>query len=146
MDVPFAPIFIVVAGSLADHVPSCPPELKARLALVHVTESDDGRALAPGEWLVTRAGALRRWDGFVARGEGAAEAAQLEAVNRFAELEQGLPALRETVASAESGHSEAQEALTALQRELGKIGAALSVVQPTSSFVKANPYENSEIF
>ena len=33
-------------------------------------EADDGRTLAPGEWLVTKAGALRRWDGFVARGEG----------------------------------------------------------------------------
>ena len=107
-----------VAGSLADHVPSCPPELKARLALVHVAESDDGRALKPGEWLVTKAGALRRWDGFVARGEGAAEAARLEAENRFAELEVELPALRAAAAAAEQGQDGAQEALGVLQREL----------------------------
>ncbi len=62
-----------VADSLAAHVPGCPPELAARLALVHVADSDDGRQLKPGEWLVTKAGALRRWDGFVARGEGASK-------------------------------------------------------------------------
>src|SRR5690606_32850042 len=76
-----------VPFGLAVHVRDCPPELAARLALVHVAEEDDGRALKPGEWLVTRDGRLRRWDGFVARGEGAAEAARLEAENRFAELE-----------------------------------------------------------
>jgi chromosome segregation protein len=107
-----------VAGSLADHVPSCPPELAARLALVHVAESDDGRALKPGEWLVTKAGALRRWDGFVARGEGAAEAARLEAENRFAELEAQLPALREESNDADSAHSAANQALHLLQTEL----------------------------
>ena len=65
--------------SLLAHLSDCPGELRARLALVHCVETDDGRALAPGEWLVTRTGQLRRWDGFIARGEGAAEAAQLEA-------------------------------------------------------------------
>ena len=107
-----------VADSLADHVPSCPPELAARLALVHVSESDDGRALGPGEWLVTKAGALRRWDGFIARGEGAAEAARLEAENRFADLEQELPALRAAAEQAETAHGETQSALGELQREL----------------------------
>ncbi|MGV3554291.1 MAG: chromosome segregation SMC family protein, partial [Croceibacterium sp.] len=107
-----------VADSLAHHVPSCPPELAARLALVHYVESDDERALKPGEWLVTKAGALRRWDGFVARGEGAAEAARLEAENRFAELEQQLPALREASNSSDAAHSEAHQALHSLQRAL----------------------------
>ncbi|OZA91935.1 MAG: chromosome segregation protein, partial [Erythrobacter sp. 34-65-8] len=60
-----------VEQSLLRHVPDCPPELAVRLALVHVSPEDDGRALKPGEWLVTLAGHLRRWDGFVARGEGA---------------------------------------------------------------------------
>ncbi|WP_305095543.1 chromosome segregation protein SMC [Croceibacterium aestuarii] len=116
-----------VADSLADHVPSCPPELAARLALVHVVESDDGRSLGPGEWLVTRAGALRRWDGFVARGEGAAEAARLEAENRFADLEAELPALREAANTAETACSAASEALHALQREL--VGMEREVAQ-----------------
>ena len=107
-----------VPDSLAAHVRDCPPQLSARLALVHVAERDDGRALAPGEWLVTTAGALRRWDGFIARGEGAAEAAQLEAENRFADLAAQLPPLRETAADAEAAQVTAQEDLTTLQRAL----------------------------
>nr|WP_166174977.1 AAA family ATPase [Altererythrobacter segetis] len=120
-----------VADSLADHVPHCPPELVARLALVHVAESDDGRALKPGEWLVTRSGALRRWDGFIARGEGAAEAARLEAENRFADLEKELPALREASMAADAVHSEVHEALSALQREL--VAAEREVAQASEA-------------
>jgi len=107
-----------VAEALAKHVTDCPPQLAARLALVHVADADDGRVLAPGEWLVTKAGALRRWDGFVARGEGAAEAARLEAQNRLAELATLLPPRREALSSAESAQAEAQEELATLQREL----------------------------
>ncbi|QZH75302.1 MAG: chromosome segregation protein SMC [Erythrobacter sp.] len=107
-----------VADSLGKHVRDCPPQLAARLALVHVADADDGRALAPGEWLVTREGFLRRWDGFVARGEGAAEAARLEADNRLKELETSLPALRAASAAAENEQGVAQEALGALQRDL----------------------------
>lgn len=107
-----------VADSLAAHVTDCPPQLAARLALVHVVDHDDGRALKPGEWLVTRNGALRRWDGFVARGEGAAEAARLEAENRLTELEQQLPPRQAAVAEAEAAQAAAQDELAALQREL----------------------------
>ncbi|WFL76548.1 AAA family ATPase [Altererythrobacter arenosus] len=107
-----------LADSILDHVTSCPDELKARLALVHVAESDDGRALQPGEWLVTKGGHLRRWDGFVARGEGAAEAARLEAANRLGELEKQLPALRDAVERASVAEQETREALAALQTDL----------------------------
>ncbi|WP_404479866.1 chromosome segregation SMC family protein [Novosphingobium sp. BL-52-GroH] len=107
-----------VAESLAAHVLQCPPELAARLALVHVVEADDARALNPGEWLVTRGGVLRRWDGFVARGEGAAEAARLEAENRFAELDAKLPPLRAAVTSAEARQSTVQQDLAALSSQL----------------------------
>ncbi len=104
-----------VADSLAAHVSECPPQLAARLALVHVSASDDGRVLAPGEWLVTLTGRLRRWDGFVARGEGAAEAARLEADNRFAALEAQLPPLREALADAETRSRSVQDELAAIQ-------------------------------
>ncbi|MGZ3172509.1 MAG: AAA family ATPase [Croceibacterium sp.] len=120
-----------VADSLVDHVPHCPPELAARLALVHVVEADDGRALKPGEWLVTLTGALRRWDGFIARGEGAAEAARLEAENRFADLERELPALREASMAADAAHSSAQEALSAIQRQL--VAAERDVAQASEA-------------
>lgn len=116
-----------VADSLADHVTQCPDELAARLALVHVADADDGRDLGPGEWLVTRDGLLRRWDGFVARGEGAAEAARLEADNRFAELEGQLPALRDALAAAQSEHDrlaaeagDLQRGLVAAEREVNE--------------------------
>ena len=107
-----------IDGSLLHHVPDCPAELAARLALVLVAETDDGRALAPGEWLVTRDGRLRRWDGFIARGEGAAEAARLEAENRFAELAAELPGKRAAVDEAATLQQTAQEQLSELQRAL----------------------------
>jgi chromosome segregation protein len=104
-----------VAGSLAAQVRDCPAELAARLALVHVAPSDDGRALAPGEWLVTTAGRIRRWDGFVARGEGAAEAARLEAENRLTALEAELPGKRALVNEAEATSTAVQAELSELQ-------------------------------
>jgi len=107
-----------VADSLAAHVTDCPPELAARLALVHVKESDDGQQLSPGHWLVTTDGSLRRWDGFIARGEGGADAARLEAENRFAQLDADIPALREAVADAQSRHETVQAELSALQASL----------------------------
>ena len=107
-----------VADSLLDHITDCPDQLRARLALVHVAEEDDGRALGPGEWLVTKGGALRRWDGFIARGEGSAEAARLEAANRLADLEKQLPDLRSAAELAEAQERGAREELSALQAEL----------------------------
>ncbi|MEO6040426.1 MAG: chromosome segregation protein, partial [Croceibacterium sp.] len=107
-----------VTDSLAAHVGKCPPELAARLALVHVVDADDGRALGPGEWLVTRDGRLRRWDGFVAHGEGAAEAARLEADNRFAALDAELPGKRQAAQAAEAAQAAAQAELADLQRAL----------------------------
>ncbi|WP_379551210.1 AAA family ATPase [Qipengyuania sp. DGS5-3] len=107
-----------VPAALAEQIDDCPAELAARLALVHVATNDDGRTLKPGEWLVTLDGQLRRWDGFIARGEGAAEAARLEAENRFAELDAQLPALRDAVAKADAAQADVQEELSTVQRDL----------------------------
>ncbi|MEZ5681947.1 MAG: AAA family ATPase [Erythrobacter sp.] len=107
-----------VSDSLAAHVETCPDELRARLALVHVAEKDDGRHLEPGHALVTLAGALRRWDGLVVRGEGSAEAARLESDNRFAELDAQVPALRSAVEHANEALDSASEQLGHLQRDL----------------------------
>ena len=113
-----------LADSLLHHVPQCPPELAARLALVRVAERDDGQVLQPGEWLVTSAGHLRRWDGFIARGEGAAEAAALEAENRLAELLALVPARKQAVETA-------QNALDDVQVQLGVVSVHLGAVQKT---------------
>jgi chromosome segregation protein len=107
-----------VAENLAAQVEKCPAELAARLALVHVAEQDDGRALQPGEWLVTMDGALRRWDGFVARGEGASEAARLEAENRFATLDGQIKPLREGVAASQALHEKTSAALQDIGRDI----------------------------
>ncbi|MDF8332567.1 chromosome segregation protein SMC [Novosphingobium cyanobacteriorum] len=112
--------------ALLHHVPACPPELAARLALVRVADADEGQPLKTGEWLVTRAGHLRRWDGFVARGEGAAEAAALEAENRLEELQARLPALREAVTDADRAHEAARSGLNTVQAELAIVERTLT--------------------
>jgi len=120
-----------VKDSLAAHVTRCPAELKARLALVHVAECDDDRALAPGEWLVTKAGRIRRWDGFVTQGEGAAEAARLEAENRFTVLEGELPGKQALVAEAEAAANAVQSELSELQT--GLIASERAVAQASEA-------------
>lgn len=116
-----------VADTLALHVPDCPAELAARLALVHVAREDDGRDLAPGAWLVTLGGHLRRWDGFVARGEGAAEAARLEADNRFAVLDADIAPKRAALAQAEAAQAQATTNLA--QAATAAVAAERAVTQ-----------------
>jgi chromosome segregation protein len=98
------------ADALATHV-TAPPQLARRLAHVIVTEADDGRALAPGQRLVTRAGRLRRWDGFVAEGSGAAAAERLERLNRLAAIDLALPPTRAALAGAEADLADAERAI-----------------------------------
>ncbi|MBB3982858.1 chromosome segregation protein [Sphingobium fontiphilum] len=74
------------ASPLAAHV-DAPAELARRLAQVAVADSDEGQPLAVGQRLVTRAGLLRRWDGYVASESGAAAAERLIRINRLAEIE-----------------------------------------------------------
>ncbi len=114
-----------VADSLADHVPSCPPELAARLALVHVAESDDGRALAPGEWLVTQRrraaplGRLRRARRRRGRSGAAGSGKPLRRTRR-----PNCPLCARPSNSCGNGAcSAASEALQRLQRELVANGA-----------------------
>ena len=121
-----APPLDALPDALVHHVTRCPDELAARLALVRVADRDDGQSLAPGEWLVTRGGHLRRWDGFVARGEGAAEAAMFEARNRLAALEAMLPERRMALATAEAAHDTARVDLARVQADLAGAERALS--------------------
>ena len=87
------------ADCLADHV-SAPPELLRRLKQVAVADEDVGQPLAVGQRLVTRDGRLRRWDGFVAVGSGAAAAERLLRASRLARLAEQLPGLEAAVATA----------------------------------------------
>jgi len=98
-------------ASLADHV-QAPPALLRRLRQIAVAESDGGQALAVGQRLVTTDGRLRRWDGYVATGMGAAAAERLIRVNRLAEIETALPAAR---ASVDKAGSATEAALARMQ-------------------------------
>ncbi len=88
-------------AALAAHV-EAPHALARRLAQIFVADTDDGRALAVGQRLVTLQGVLRRWDGFVARGSGAAAAERLERLNRLRIIEAARPAAVHAVESAEA--------------------------------------------
>jgi chromosome segregation protein len=95
---------------LADHV-RAPAELVRRLRQIAVAETDEGQALAVGQRLVTRDGMMRRWDGFVAKGAGAAAAERLLRANRLAQLADELPALQQAVESATSARDDALRAM-----------------------------------
>ncbi len=100
-------------ASLADHV-EAPAALLRRLRQIGVTESDDGTIrLAVGQRLVTTDGKLRRWDGYVASGLGAAAAERLIRVNRLAEIETAMPAAGRSVEDAERRSVEARTAMDA---------------------------------
>ena len=71
-----------------------------RLKQVAVADEDEGQPLAVGQRLVTRDGRLRRWDGFVAVGAGAAAAERLLRANRLAELAAQLPEFEKAVEAA----------------------------------------------
>jgi chromosome segregation protein len=96
---PSDPVLPADIECLADHV-SAPTELARRLQQVAVVDEDRGQQLAVGQRLVTRGGALRRWDGFVATNVGAAAAERLLRKNRLTELASELPGLEGTVQQA----------------------------------------------
>ena len=103
---------------LADHV-TAPAELQRRLRQIAVVIEDLGQELAVGQRLVTRDGVLRRWDGFVALGSGAAAAERLLRVNRLAQLAADLPALE----------SAASDAASARDRTIGEMDRLRQVVE-----------------
>ncbi|MBB3764473.1 chromosome segregation SMC family protein [Sphingomicrobium lutaoense] len=88
-----------------------PPQLRRRLAMVAVADRDEGQELKAGQRLVTREGKLRRWDGFVAEGSGAAAAERLVRVNRRDALAKTMPALEKAVADAEARRKAASAAV-----------------------------------
>ena len=71
--------------ALAEYV-KAPAALARRLAQVAVADTDAGQPLAVGQRLVTVDGVMRRWDGFVTRGDGATATERLQRQNRLDEL------------------------------------------------------------
>jgi len=102
---------VLVAGPPLSNFVNSPPELARRLSQIAVVDEDNEAMLAVGQRLVTRQGKLRRWDGFVSEGTGAAEADRLVRCNRLAEIEAALP---DALASAEAAGAAVDAARAAI--------------------------------
>ncbi|SOB80968.1 condensin subunit Smc [Sphingomonas guangdongensis] len=113
---------------LAAHV-QAPAVLGRRLVQVFVVEQDDGVALAAGQRLVTTCGVLRRWDGFRARGSGAAAAERLERVNRQAALAAARPTAAAAVADADAALADLDARITAARRAAAAAEQALQAAE-----------------
>ncbi|GAB5486735.1 MAG: chromosome segregation protein SMC [Parasphingorhabdus sp.] len=105
--------------TLLDHV-DAPSELHSRLSQIFVADRDDGQPLLIGQRLVTKTGALRRWDGFVARDDGNASAERLVRINRLKELAALLSPALSKVVSAETQLTEQQEAIATIETQLSE--------------------------
>ncbi|MDX2259870.1 MAG: chromosome segregation protein SMC [Hyphomicrobiaceae bacterium] len=115
------------AEPLASFV-SAPRELTRRLSQIGIVSAEDGArlhsALAAGQMLVSRAGGLWRWDGFVAApGSPSAAARRLEIRNRIAAIE------REEALAAEAERSAAEALATANAAHTASIGRVAALRQ-----------------
>lgn len=93
-----------------------PAQLARRLAQIGIVASGDGRRLqallAPGQRLVSREGALWRWDGFTASADAPTAAAQrLAQKNRLAELDAEAVQATLVLRQAEEALAQAEQAL-----------------------------------
>ncbi len=100
---------------LAAHV-QAPGTLARRLSQILVAESDTGQPLAVGQRLVTLAGTLRRWDGYVAKSGGAAAAERLVRVNRLRAIEKERPAAVRAVDAADAELARVDESIAEARR------------------------------
>jgi len=125
---PADPVLAAGLEPLSIHA-SAPPELVRRLAQVGVATSDDGQVLAVGQRLVTPDGLMRRWDGFVVTGGGAATAERLIRANRLGELDRILPGLEVSVAEAIEARDRAAAAVEQYRREAGLARTAATAAE-----------------
>ncbi|MDX8470241.1 chromosome segregation protein SMC [Mesorhizobium sp. VK23B] len=93
-----------------------PAQLARRLAQIGIVEAADGRRLqaqlAPGQRLVSRDGALWRWDGLTASADAPTAAAQrLAQKNRLAELDAEAVQATRVVREAEEALARAEQAM-----------------------------------
>jgi chromosome segregation protein len=116
---------------LGDHV-QAPAALARRLAQIFVAESDAGQSLAVGQRLVTMAGTLRRWDGFIAKSGGAAAAERLERMNRLRALEAARPAAVRAVEDADADIARIDAAITSARAEAAEARRVLDTAETQS--------------
>ncbi|MCF1434669.1 AAA family ATPase [Agrobacterium vitis] len=120
-DDPALPAGIV---ALAAHV-SAPQALSRRLKQIGITDADTAQRLQPdlkpGQRLVTREGAVYRWDGHVTGSEAPSAAAlRLAQKNRLKALEEEIDEARIGLEDAEEQLTAAREAVTSSEARLGE--------------------------
>ncbi|MGV2127645.1 chromosome segregation SMC family protein [Agrobacterium vitis] len=120
-DDPALPAGIV---ALAAHV-SAPQALSRRLKQIGITDADTAQRLQPdlkpGQRLVTREGAVYRWDGHVTGSEAPSAAAlRLAQKNRLKALEEEVDEARIGLEDAEEQLMVAREAVTSSESRLGE--------------------------
>ncbi|MEK6540726.1 MAG: chromosome segregation protein SMC [Pseudomonadota bacterium] len=113
---------------LANHV-TAPAAIARRLAQIGVADSDDGQPLAVGQRLVTRGGQMRRWDGFVASGDGAAAAERLARANRRAALGAQCLRVRAGLDQIIGRHDGASDAASSAEAALASARIALATIE-----------------
>ena len=104
-----------------------PATLARRLAQVAVAGTDAGQPLAVGQRLVTTDGVMRRWDGFVTRGDGATATERLQRQNRLdalaaqrPQVELGVQELKDRRDSVAAKTAELAEAAGAARKALAQ--------------------------
>ncbi len=123
-----APVWPSGVEPLASHV-SAPDQLKARLSLCGVAPAGEierlAKSLPVGARLVTVAGDLWRWDGFVQRAEAPRPAAvRLAQRTRLSELESEIDAGKPAVEAAQAALKAATEAFRAAEETVKTARAA----------------------
>lgn len=115
---------------LAEFV-KAPAALSRRLAQVAVVDTDSAQLLAVGQRLVTLGGVMRRWDGFVTRGDGATATERLQRQNRLdalaaqrPQVELGVQELRDRRDAAAAKASELTEAAASARKALAQADEA----------------------
>lgn len=115
---------------LAEFV-TAPAALQRRLAQVAVVDADSGQTLNVGQRLVTTDGVMRRWDGFVARGDGATATERLQRQNRLdalaaqrPQVELGVQELRDRRDAVAAKATALAEAATAARKALAQADEA----------------------
>lgn len=108
-----------------------PPSLARRLAQIAVADRDTGQPLAVGQRLVTLDGVMRRWDGFVTRGDGATATERLQRQNRLdalaaqrPQVELGVQELQDRRDTAATQLAERTDAAAAARRALASADEA----------------------
>lgn len=122
---------------ISRHV-TAPPELGRRLAQIGVVDQEQAKvlqaSLKPGQRLVTKHGAVYRWDGHVTGSEAPSAAAlRLAQKNRLSELEAEIDDARIILSEAETMAAEASDAIRAEEARLGEARERMRLLQRSLS-------------